>query len=155
MSRGSPRLTPAVALLTLLAVACGAPAPVSAPPSPAVSASATLCPNVVTVQKFIDAMVRFDGQAAAALFSTDGFVQTNFTRSGQPERFVGAQRIEFVIARVEIREREIIEQPRGCDTVTWVQRELPVLAGRGTVLRGTATVQDGKLSSVVFVVQQQ
>lgn len=61
------------------------------------SASPTLCPNVVTVQKFIDAMVRFDGQAAAALFSTDGFIQTNFTNSGQPARFGGAERIASVI----------------------------------------------------------
>lgn len=130
------------------------------PPSPSAatvaSASPTLCPNAVTVQKFIDAMGRFDGQAAAALFSTDGFIETNFTDSGRPVRFVGAERIAFAIARpaVQVREREIVERPRGCDTVTWVQRELPVNAGRGTDLRGTATLQDGRLASVVFVVQQ-
>lgn len=139
-------------LLLLIALSLAACSTATAPtPSP----SPTVCPSHAIVQSYLAAAQRFDGVAAAAFFTPDGFIETpvvDSNRGGMVQaRFAGVG-IPGAVGNPNIREREITRALQGCDAVvTWGQRNLYVSVAPPLDLRATATLRDGKTASIVYV----
>lgn len=152
----------ALLLVPFILAACSTatvpdPAPPASRVSPtAVGLSSTVCPSLATVRAYVAAIQRFDGAAAAALFTPDGYIQTpDYFDSQALRRYVGSDRIAFLVSDVYLRERAITRDPQGCEAeVTWGQRDTLSNPGPSRNLGATATLRDGKIASVVYLLEQ-
>lgn len=90
------------------------------------------------------------------LFTPDGYIRTpDYNDSKAVRRYVGSDRIVFMVSDVSLRERAITRDPQGCEAeVTWGQRDTLSNPGPSRNLGATATLRDGKIASVVYLLEQ-
>jgi hypothetical protein len=145
---------PLIALF--VAVACS-----TANPTPT-NAAATACPAIAAIRSFVAARDRADGASAAALFTSDGFIDGPVVNNlGVPiepaarGRTTGTDQIRTLIDTSvgRIRSVNLTDGPQGCGAETvWTERRQPLSTLPAYDVRGVATVRDGKITSIVYTV---